>query len=223
MDRDLKVVWAWDAFDHLDVTRKATLGDMCSAGNCPPLYLAPDANDWLHGNSVQQTPDGNLLYSARSQDLAIKIEYNNGEGSGRVLWRLGKDGDFQFNSTDPYPWFSHQHDVQCLEDNSTIILFDNGNVRRAEDSSANSRGQVIRIDEQNRVADLIFSVDLGLYSFALGSAQRLPNGDYHFNVGFLQDGTSVSMEVDPSGNTAYALQADAPAYRSFRMRDIYIP
>lgn len=221
LDPDLQVVWAWDAFEHLDVRRVATLQDSCGAQSCPPLFLAPTANDWLHGNSVQQTPDGNLLYSSRSQDLVIKIDYQNGAGSGAVLWRLGKDGDFRIDSPDPLPWFSHQHDPQFLADNSTLTLFDNGNVRQAADPNAHSRGQVLQVDEQNRVATVMLNADLGQYSFALGAAQKLPNGNYHFDVGFLSDGTSMSLEVDPAGQTVYALQAGAPAYRTFRMRDLY--
>jgi hypothetical protein len=226
MDSNLQVVWVWDSFDHLDVTRLATLQDTCvsnSAGNCPPLYLASNATDWLHGNSVQQTPDGNLLYSARSQDWVFKIDYDNGNGSGDVFWRLGKDGDFTINSSDPSPWFSHQHDAEFEADNETITLFDDSNRRNVADPSANSRGQVIQLDEQNRVANLIVNADLGLYTFALGAAQKLPNGNYHFDVGYLSDGTSTSMEVDPSGNTVYSLHAGAPEYRSFRMADLYTP
>jgi arylsulfate sulfotransferase len=224
MDRNLQVVWAWDAFDHLDASRPATLRDRCPFGGCPPLFLAAAAQDWLHGNSVVQTPDGHLLYSSRSQDWVIKIDYWNGEGGGDVLWRLGKDGDFQFNSTDPYPWFSHQHDAQLLNDNESILLLDNGNVRATSDPTANSRGQLIRIDEQSRVATLGLNVDLGGFSGALGSAQLLPNGDYHFDLGVVSgSSSSISLEVDPSGKTVYALRVAAPAYRTFRMRDIYTP
>ena len=77
------------------------------------------------------------------------------------------------------------------------------------------------MDEQNRIANLVVNVDMGQYSFALGAAQKLPNGDYHFDVGFLVDGTSIAVEVDPFGNIVYALHAGAPEYRSFRMRDLY--
>src|ERR1017187_2570426 len=125
-DPDLNVVWTWDTFDHLDVTRPAVLGEKCAnnQGTCPPYYLAANANDWTHGNAIQQTPDGNLLYSSRHQDWLIKIQYNNGEGDGSILWRLGKDGDFQYDSTDPYPWFSHQHDGNFLfSDPSTLLVF----------------------------------------------------------------------------------------------------
>ncbi len=226
LDRDLQVAWTWDAFDHLDPRRKAILGETCTptGGGCPTFFLAPKANDWLHGNSVQQTPDGNLLYSARHQDWIIKIDFGNGNGSGDIIWRLGKDGDFQFNSSDPYPWSSHQHDAGFESgDNSTVMLFDNGNTRRASDPSAHSRGQVIRLDEVNRVATLVLNANLGTYSAALGSAQKLQNGDYHFLAGSEPDGTAMSMEVDPSGRPVYMLHGSAIEYRSHRMQDLYTP
>ena len=222
LDANLQVVWAWDTFDHLDVTRQAILGETCPGG-CPPLYLAAKANDWVHGNSVQETPDGNLLYSARHQDWVIKIDYQKGAGTGNVIWRLGQDGDFRIESTDPSPWFSHQHDPQFLADGSTLILFDNGNGRNLADPSANSRGQALQVDEPNHVATLLVNLDLGCYSFALGAAQRLPNGNFHFLCGWLPDSTSMAMEVDPSGQTVFALHSQAAEYRSFRMRDLYTP
>ncbi len=223
LDPNLQLLWAWDAFDHLDVTRMATLGDMCLPGDCPSLFLSTTANDWLHGNCVQQTPDGDLLYSSRSQDWVMKIDYRNGAGAGGIVWRLGKDGDFQIDSSDPNPRVSHQHDPQFLPDGKTIMLFDNGNARNLADPTANSRGQMIRLDEQNRTATVVLNADLGQYSFALGAAQKLPNGDFHFDIGYLADGSSYSVEIDPSGNTVYALHVATPVYRSFRMRDLYTP
>ena len=62
-------------------------------GSCV-LFNAAKANDWTHGNSVSLTYDGNLIYSARHQDLVYKIAYANGAGDGHVIWKLGKDGDF---------------------------------------------------------------------------------------------------------------------------------
>ena len=58
LDPNLQVLWSWDSFDHLDTTRQAILGETCAAGNagCAPWYLAPVANDWLHGNALQLTP-----------------------------------------------------------------------------------------------------------------------------------------------------------------------
>jgi arylsulfate sulfotransferase len=226
LDNDLQLVWSWDSFEHLNWYRMATLGETCTptTGGCPPFYQAPQANDWLHGNSVQRTPDGNILYSARHQDWVIKIDYSDGHGNGDIIWRLGKDGDFQISSADPNPWFSHQHDPQFEPGNDAVItLFDNGNVRRAADSNANSRGQVLLLDEQHHVATFILNADLGAYSFALGSAQHLPNSNFHFNLGWVGNGTSQSVEVDRLGNIVCDLQIGSPDYRSFRMKDLYTP
>ena len=186
-DSQLQVEWAWDAFDHLDPRRKATLGETCtpSGGGCPPFYLAPLANDWLHGNSVQLTPDGNLLYSARHQDWLIKIAYDHGQGSGAIVWRLGKDGDFQAVSRDDSPWFSHQHDGGFADAEGTLTVFDNGNIREYANPDTRSRGQMWKVDEAARKASLELNADLGVYSFALGSAHKLPEGGYHFNAGWV--------------------------------------
>src|SRR5262249_23542339 len=123
LDANLQLLWAWDTFDHLDTHRVALQGETCvqAANGCDTFYLAPTANDWTHGNSLQLTPDGNILYSSRHQDWVIKIDYRNGEGNGDILWRLGKDGDFQMLSDDPSPWFSHQHDASIGEDGTVLL------------------------------------------------------------------------------------------------------
>jgi hypothetical protein len=217
MDRDLQIKWVWDAFEHLDVKRLATLGETCVG--CASLSKV--ANDWTHVNSVQQTPDGNLLISARNQDFVYKVDYENGEGDGHVIWKLGKGGDFQLNLSDPLAWFSHQHDARYTPDGKTITLYDDSNVRQSLDPKAHSRGQALRIDETNMTADLILNADLGVFSSALGSAQQLPNGHYMFLSGFLSDNTSLLAEVDPQGNIVYELHTGAQQYRTFRMRDLY--
>jgi arylsulfate sulfotransferase len=222
LNQDLEVVWTWDAFDNLDVRRMATQGDMCDKQTCPPLFLSNIGNDWLHGNSLSETPDGNLLYSSRSQDWIIKIGYEHGYGSGSVLWKLGAGGDFTNTSVGSDAWFSHQHDPE-FENDGSISLFDNGNIRREIDEKANSRGQVLRLDETKRTAELILNADLGYFSFALGSAQKLNNGNYSFSAGFRQDGSGISIEVDPAGAPVLSLQSTAPEYRTFRMQDMYTP
>ena len=231
LDSDLQVVWLWDSLDWLDPSRPAVLGEVCvkGGGGCPPLYLSDTANDWLHGNSIQLTPDGSILYSARHQDWLVKIDYRNGDGDGSVLWRLGRDGDFQTDSTDPFPWFSHQHDAGFLAgDNATLTVFDNGNTWHSLDPAANSRGQVIRIDEGTRTASFALNADLGAYAIALGSAAALENGNYHFNAGWINDPSgqpsySKTVEVAPSGDILYSLAVQATNYRTFRMRDLYTP
>ena len=227
-DSQLRVVWTWDAFDQLDVTRKAVLGEACvTTLSCPPYHLAANANDWTHGNSISQTPDGNLLYSSRHQDWVIKIHYDNGAGDGHVIWRLGKDGDFAITSTDIYPWFSHQHDASFeTGEPSTVLLFDDGNTRIAAFGTGNSRGQVLRLDERKRVASLELNADVGVYSVAVGSAQKLRDDHYFFDAGFVAGPTGLtafSIEVNAAGKIVSEIEATAALYRSFRMLDMYTP
>jgi len=226
LDSELQVEWAWDAFDHLDLRRKATLGETCErlGGGCPPFFLAPVANDWLHGNSLQLTPDGNMLYSARHQDWLVKISYDNGNGSGSVMWRLGKDGDFQAVSGDSSPWFSHQHDGGFSDSDGSLTVFDNGNMRASLDPSIHSRGQMWKVDELGRTASLEVNADLGIYSFALGSAHKLTGGGYHFNLGWVPGTTPASarsIEVDEAGHVRFADDTAVPVYRTFRLKDLY--
>jgi hypothetical protein len=223
LDRNLQVVWAWDTFDHLDPHRMATLNETCNqtTNGCANIYLAPRANDWTHGNALQLLPDGNLLYSARHQDWVIKIDYENGQGTGNILWRLGKDGDFQFLSNDIYPWFSHQHDPN-MDANGLLTVFDNGNLRYAADPESHSRGQAIQLDEQNMTATLVLNADLGDYSVALGSAQKLSNGNYYFHMGdIITSSTSRVLEIDPAGDIVYRMDIGQLEYRSFRINDLY--
>jgi hypothetical protein len=227
LDKDFQVSWAWDSFDHLDVNRGPVLGDALLPGGADQLTAstpALPAVDWLHTNAVSWSPeDGNLVVSLRAQDWVIKIDYANGAGDGHVVWRLGQGGDFTANSTDPSPWFSHQHDAHFIDDD-TLILFDNGDTRRASDPTADSRGQVWKIDEQTMTATLEVSVDLGNYSSALGSAQRLSNGDYSFDSGFqgaAPNQIGQTIEVRPDGSKAYVLQVKGTEYRSFRIDTLY--
>ena len=224
---DLQVLWSWNSFDHLDPGRAAILGEQCgpNGAGCAPFYQSPMANDWTHGNALQLTADGNILYSARHQDWVIKIDYENGGGNGDILWRLGSGGDFSITSNDPNPWFSHQHDANFdVSDPTMFYVFDNGNTRQFADPSAHSRGQVYQIDEQGRTATPILNVDLGDFSLALGSASKLPNGDYHFDMGWIQQSygpTSRVVEVNPAGQIVFEIDAPTAFYRATRLPSIY--
>lgn len=236
LDTNWQVIWGWNSFDHLDVNRAAVLGEVCHPGEaaCPSLLLTGQtstgsANDWLHSNSIYYIPSsGDLLLSIRHQDWVVKIDYKKGLGTGSVLWRLGLGGDFTMNSTDPYPWFSHQHDA-AYEGLGIgfLTVFDNGNTRAAASpgTTQNSRGQLLRIDEANMQVSLQMNADLGVYGFALGSAQLLPNGNAHFQVGITSPSLNVySIGVRPDGTINYEIQSGPPpSYRSWRMRSLYAP
>src|SRR6266851_5942497 len=58
LDQDFQVAWAWDAFDHLDVTRGPVLGEVIQPGSLEPTAVVPNlpAVDWLHVNAVALSP-----------------------------------------------------------------------------------------------------------------------------------------------------------------------
>ncbi|HEX8189231.1 MAG TPA: aryl-sulfate sulfotransferase, partial [Pyrinomonadaceae bacterium] len=221
LDENWRVIWHWDSFDHLDVTRKALLDQKCGC-----VTPSATANDWTHANAIGYSPiDGSLLLSIRHQDWVVKIDYRDGAGDGAILWKLGKDGDFTFDSADPYPWFSHQHDAEFLPGRlDQLSLFDNGNLRQTVAGvTHNSRGQVLNIDEKEHKVTFQLNADLGGYSGALGSAQALTGGNFHFLSGFLVPALTRAIETRPDGSLAFILQLEGRTYRSFRMRDLYTP
>jgi hypothetical protein len=245
LDHNLQLVWAWDSFAHQDLSREATLGDLCyhNAGGCPDFNPAfQTANDWLHTNSAQLTSDGNILLSERSQDWIIKVNYNNGKGDGSLLWRMGPFGDFTILNPpgnpcgDPqvFPWFTHQHDAAFQAQSNaleTLTVFDNGNLRHKQCNGGNNRGMVLYVSERRYTVYIAILADLGQYSFAVGSAQLLvspPNNSYaSFDSGLLtlsgQGNASQATEVDLNGNIVYQLQASGWSYRAYRQQDLYTP
>ena len=93
--------------------------------------------------------------------------------------------------------------------------------------TSHSRGQVISLDEKNRTATLLLNVDLGTASLALGAAQLLPNGNYHFDSGWITGYSGGPAgrndEVDKTGATTSSLEFETILYRSFRMPSLYQP
>jgi arylsulfate sulfotransferase len=225
LDSNFTVKWIWSAFDHLDATRKATLNETCTSNNlCGPLLLATQANDWTHGNSLCYVPsDGSLIASIRNQDWVIKIDYQNGSGSGNVLWRLGYGGDFTLNNAPADSWFSHQHTAEF--NGTSLAIFDNGNTRYFNHGgNVKSRGQAWTLDEANRRATPIVNVNLNGFDAAVGSSRQLRNGNYMYtgsNVFLNESPRADAIEVDPSGNRVFTLTLGSYAYRAFRMSDLY--
>jgi len=256
LDTNLQVVGYWNAFDHdcsgssgtacpggLSINRPAVRGEVCTAGvttpaGCPPVLLSSPANDWLHNNSIQYLPsDGDLLLSMRNQDWVVKLDYNNGVqtgalGTGNILWILGLDGSFTLGNGngEPYPWFSAQHDAGFATPTGAnpeqiFTVFDNG-VSRHQEYGGNSRGQVWHINQTSMVATLTTNANLGAYSFSLGSAEMLTNGNFMFMAGNIQaaDGLieTQNSEVLPAGTEVYQFQALGPvSYRGARLTDFY--
>jgi hypothetical protein len=271
LNQNWQVVWYFNAFTHadgcppsgpcqLDINRPAVLGETCgqSEPGCPPMFLlgpgiAPLAKDWLHGNSIYYWPtdkfgggSGDIVWSSRHQDWVMKIDYKDGTGTGDILWRMGPCGDFTFVNKydDPWPWFSHQHDVGIEDQGAGVMsIFDDGNTRVSPPTgpysstgckpgvgSGNSRGMALHFDESTMKVMPVLSADLGSYSLAMGSAQLLPDGNYFFMSGWSlvsNQLTSYSMEILPTagadtGTTVLNVESQEE-YRGWQMTSLYNP
>ncbi len=230
LDQDLQVTAVWNMFDHMDLKRASLYGATCKigpgSGGCPAIFLAEKANGWTHSNSLNYIPStGDFLISMPEQDWVLKVDWRDGKGSGKILWRLGKDGDFTAKTDDPSPWFSYQHDAGFEPGGANILsILDDGHQRFAKDPKALTRGQLWKLDEEAKTATLLHNADLGVYAVAVGSAQRLKSGGYTFEAGFINPASvyARAVETDASGKIMYALQVDGVVvYRSFRLDDIY--
>ncbi len=234
LDQNLQLTWYWSGYDHLDINRTAILGETVSQNsNYAPVVLAPVANDWLHSNSLNYIPsNGDVILSMRNQDWVIRINYANGTGDGSIVWTMGIDGNFSIVSQDPYPWFTHQHDVEYeLGGTQYMSIYDNGNTRKAQNPGVqeDSRGVYLSIDETNLIVTPLSLIDLGGFSAAGGSAQLLDNGNLHFDDSLFgtpinQNAESAEYVPTPGATTGtldYAIQAGASDYRTYRMISLY--
>lgn len=230
LDADFQVTAVWNSFDHLDLKRASLADSKCKfgpgGGGCPPIFLADEANGWLHSNSLNYIPaTGDFLISMPEQNWVLKIDWRDGTGTGKVQWRLGEGGDFRAMTDDPSPWFSFQHDAGFDPVGSNLVsILDDGHTRKKKDPAANNRGQVWKLDESTHTATLMHNADLGVYSIAVGSAQALKTGGYSFEAGFINPPSIYSRAVETSagGTIVYVQQVDgAVVYRSFRVADMY--
>jgi len=229
LDENWNPVWSWNSFDHLDVTRH--------------LNGLPD---WTHSNALVYTPqDGNLLLSIRHQSWVIKIDYNNGTGTGNVLWRLGYEGDFALaQGDDPTNWFSFQHFPSLVSQNGsqiTLAVWDNGDSRFTDTTdtatcgtagapACYSRATVFQLDESAMSANLLWDNIPGYYSLWGGSINQLANGNIEFdanalNVPPVPNVVSEVQEVTQTATPHLVWKMDIPtpmfAYRAYRVPSLY--
>jgi arylsulfate sulfotransferase len=248
LDSNWQVKWYFDTFEHdggapqLDINRAAVLGETCTANEqgCPPVFLlgtgiAPAAFDWIHANTIYYQPqDHNIIWSSRDQDWVMKIDYNDGAGTGNILWRMGIDGDFTMNNVfnDSYPWFTHQHDAG-IENNGAgpMTVFDNGNTRIASNPGQHSRCMALTVNQAALQVTPVLSQDAGAYSPADGAVQLLANGNFYcFNpvvLVNLNTEDSYSLEYVPTAGTdtgTQVLDISGPdGWRGWRMPNMYTP
>jgi arylsulfate sulfotransferase len=238
LDENWNPVWAWNAFDYLDVNR----------------YI-DGLPDWTHSNAILYSPnDGNLILSLRNQSWILKLDYENGAGSGNVLWHLGYQGDFALTdegvpvpADDPSLWFANQHFPIILSQNgsqTTLGIFDNGDRRVLDEQGAEcinpvagnafpacySRPVIFQVDESSMVANVVWADPLPYFSIWGGAINQFANGNIEFDLNDPAIPPSPNLasqvqEVTGSSTPQVVWQMNFPppadAYRAYRVPSLY--
>lgn len=222
LDQDLNVSWVWSEFDHLDVNRH-------------PIGFP----DWTHTNAVVYSPDdGDLLVSMRHQSWIIKIDYEDGKGSGDILWRLGNEGDFTLkNGTAPQDWFYGQHDPRFTPGSASagqfsLSMMDNGFGRITSSGTCTSSGAacyttapILAVDEATKTATITFRATPTASKFSIwgGSGTQLANGDLEYDLCALGSGSEIDevTTTSPSQPVWTLKETGENLYRAHRLPSLY--
>ncbi|RYP60697.1 hypothetical protein DL769_008001 [Monosporascus sp. CRB-8-3] len=162
--------------------------------------------DWFHQNSIQKTPDGNYLISARHLCMLALI---NGTDGSRI-WQLGgKKNDFKDLSDGRATKFGFQHNSRFVDDTLREITFFDNNAEFSHSPTpkcddACSRAVRVRLDYDAMTAELVqeFYHPKSVQAWAQGGVQPLPNGGAMIAWGTVPSVTEVNAE----GETVMELQ-----------------
>ncbi len=161
--------------------------------------------DYLHVNSIEPLPDGNLLVSARHTWALYKIARRTGE----VIWTLGgKRSQFDMGPGAQFAW---QHDARHPAD-GVVTLFDNGTNGPIRTESQ-SRGLALDVDESRRkvtVREQYLSPQ-HLRAGAMGSVQVLSSGRVLVGWGVMS--TTIEFTADGKPLSGFALPGGMYSYR----------
>jgi hypothetical protein len=164
--------------------------------------------DYLHVNSIDVLPDGNLLICARNTWAVYKLDRR----TGAVIWRLGgKRSDFTMGHDAQFAW---AHDARW-RGAGRMTIFDDGFDGRTK-SHKLSRALVLDVEEAARHVGVgrAYTSPARLLTSSMGNVQLLPDG--HLFVGFGND--PYSTEFAPDGRVLANLEMPEGqhSYRAFR-------
>ena len=165
-----------------------------------PCFADTAGKDYVHMNSIDVLPDGNLLCSFRHISSALLIDRQG--KTGNILWRLaGADNE------DSYA-FHGQHYARYHQDKGTITLFNNGN------GAGRTQMLQFKVDSKNgELQDTKVLLDDGYYAQACGALTF--SGD-NMIVGWGIPGEGIAnnrllSEYDASGKEIFSISRAANA------------
>jgi arylsulfotransferase ASST len=201
-----RVLFEWHSYPQVGI------GESYSHPPKKQLGTKPFPYDYIHLNSIDEEPNGNLLISGRNTHAVYEVNRR----TGKVLWRLGgKKSTFQLGPGARFAW---QHDARRQPD-GTITVFDNGS---APPVHKLTRVLVLRLDMAHKRATLLrgYHHPKRLLSPFEGNAQFLPDG--HVFVGW--GGWPYVSELSKTGRVLFDAYfghgkppgEDADTYRAYK-------
>lgn len=138
----------WCAVDHISLAENAGRDafEKSAEGNG---RIADRAWDYVHFNSVDKTPSGEYLVSARHLDTIFAVS----PADGSILWRLG--GTRSSFRLDDGLTFARQHDARFVDSRGnsslTLSLFNNANDGAGLQGNP-SRALIVRLEMETMTA-----------------------------------------------------------------------
>jgi len=182
---------------------------MCGTPDCAQ-NLGGRGENWMHTNSLDLFSNGDLLVSTRNYNALVRVSYPMGIIEN--TWGLGKNV------------LGLQHHGTVLEDKGVVMAFDNGFWQ--EESG------IIQFDI-NPPYGVVFDKRLGFFSKALGSVEKLANGNWLVTqtkdpariIEYSEDFSEIYLDIRVV-ETAYAgyrvakNQSQAAIYRVHRVESL---
>lgn len=190
-----KVLFDWNSLDHVGVEES----------HLPAPHSPKVPFDYFHINSIGETPDGNLLISARNTWALYKVD----RSTGAILWRMnGKRSDFTMGPGASFYW---QHHARA-HGPDTLTLFDDGGSPPEEKQS---RALLLSVDTKAMHTSLrhAYVHPAGFIAANQGSVQLLPDGRVFVGWG----NQPYFSEFAPDGTILLdgELPANIQSYRAF--------
>ena len=199
-------------------------------------------HDWLHLNSLfYNKQNDSLLISSRNQDLTMELNYKTNSinwlysGKKKADWPK-KYQKYVLTPTKGTTITGGQHGLNLLStaDNGNIentLLFDNNvNVTNGNSKTSKKYSQAVQyqINKKNKTIRQTWSYGKSLgkkdYSFVIGYAQRLANGNTLIDFGHTDNGKKTQViEVTPNKKQVFNLVTQNSGFRAWKYRAYRIP
>jgi hypothetical protein len=193
--RSGQLLWEWHALGHIPISDS---------------YYGPPGKrpyDFLHLNSIEQLPNGNLLISGRHTWGVYLID----KQTGKIIWTLG--GKHSSFTASPGARFEWQHDARLIGD--TLTVFDDA-AKPGFQEEPQSSVKAIRLDTLTMTATLVRRYEHypPILTTSQGSAQTLPNGNVFVGWGASPEFSEYQLGGRQIFNGAFPLGVQS--YRAYR-------